>query len=155
MTCNTCISSYSRVKLGYHEVMPTGITEENTVVLVMDRGDEDVILITSLLKKSGFHVVQSDDKAEVLNLCRATDRVQLVILNTAIPGIHMSELLNEVQNINPRIRVLLISDQNESEPIRHWSVSGNVRGHLSRPFRRAQFLGSVLEAAKEPLVRTA
>ena len=126
------------------------------MILVMDRGDEDVKLITSLLQKSGFHVVQTDNKAEIVSLCRTKgDPVQLVIVKTATPGIHMSELLDDVQAADPRIRILLISDQNEKEPIRHWSVTGNVRAHLSRPFRRAQFLGSVLEAAKEPLVRTA
>jgi response regulator RpfG family c-di-GMP phosphodiesterase len=136
--------------------MPQIKTEENTVVLVMDRGSEDVKLVTSLLKKTGFQVIQSTNRAEIVNLCRDSGGlVPLVIVDTAAPGIHMSELLNEVQAADPQIRILLISGQNESEPIRHWSVSGNVRGHLSRPFRRAQFLGSVLEAAKEPLVRTA
>jgi|GEM_PF-2634122 len=136
--------------------MPIEAAEENTVVLVTDRGDRDLKLITSLLEKSGFHVVQSANQTEVLNLCRKRDEaVQLVIVNTATPGIHMSELLDEVQAVDPRVRVLLLSDEDESEPIRHWSVTGNVRGHISRPFRRAQFLGSVLEAAKPPLVRTA
>ena len=126
------------------------------MVLVMDRGDEDVKLVTSLLEKTGFHVVQSANAADVLNLCRSTDNaVQLVIVNTATSGIHTSELLDQVQAADPKIRILLLSDQNESEPIGHWPVTGNVRGHLSRPFRRAQFIGSVLEAAKEPLVRTA
>lgn len=126
------------------------------MVLVMDRGDEDVKLITSLLQKTGFHVIQSTNKADILTVCRRNDdSVQLVIVETATPGIPISELLEQVQAANPRIRILLISSQSESEPIQHWSVTGNVRGHLNRPFRRAQFLGSVLEAAKEPLVRTA
>src|SRR5579872_1608027 len=124
--------------------------EENTVVLVMGRGGEDLKLITSLLEKTGFHVVQSADGTDVLNLCRSTqESVQLVIVDTATPGIHLSELLDRVQAIDSRIRVLLISDQKESDPMRHWLVTGNVSGHLIRPFRRAQFLGSVLEAAKQ------
>jgi CheY-like chemotaxis protein len=136
--------------------MPVAKTEENTVVLVMDRGDEDVKLVTSLLEKTGFCVIQSTNKADILALCRRNDNsVQLVILDTSTPGIQISELLDQVQTSDSRIRILLISGENESEPNQHWSVTGNVRGHLNRPFRRAQFLGSVLEAAKEPLVRTA
>ena len=126
------------------------------MVLVMDHGDEDVKLITSLLEKTGFHVVHSASEAEILQLCQSgSDSVQLVIVNTDTPGIRTSELLSEVQTANPRIRILLISDQKETELKRRWPKAANVRGHLSRPFRRAQFLGSVLEAAKEPLVRTA
>lgn len=136
--------------------MPIAKTEENTVVLVMDRGDEDVKLVTSLLEKTGFYVIQSTNRADILALCRRNDNsVQLVIVDTSTPGIQISELLDQVQTSDSRIRILLISGENESEPIQHWSVTGNVRGHLNRPFRRAQFLGSVLEAAKEPLVRTA
>ena len=133
--------------------MPTVKAEENTVVVVMDDGDEDIKLITSLLGKSGFHVVRSANKAEVLDLCRTSDdSIQLMIADTGIPGIPISEFLEQVQEINPRVRVLVISAKKGPEPIKK---SGNVRAYLSRPFRRAQFLGSVLDAAKGPLVRTA
>jgi len=126
------------------------------VILVMDRENEDLQLIASLLKKSGFSVHQCLRKADVVNLCRTSHYgVQLVIIDTSTRGITFSELLDEIQAVDPGIRVLLISDQNEPEPVQDWPLRSNVRGHLSRPFRRAQFLGSVLEAAREPLVRTA
>ena len=137
-------------------VMPVGRATENAVVLVMDRGNEDLKLITCLLEKTGFQVLQSANRAEILNLCSVINNsVQLVIIDTGTSGIHIAELLDQVQAANPRIRILLISGQSESEAARNLSVTGNVRGHLSRPFRRAQFLGSVLEVAKGPLVKTA
>jgi CheY-like chemotaxis protein len=133
--------------------MPKGKTEQNTVVLVMDQLDEDVKLITSLLQKSGFHVVQSADEAEVLDLCRtAEDAIQLIVADAGTPGIEISELLEHVQAANSRVRALVISGKKEPPLTRNAS---NVWGYLSRPFRRAQFLGSVLDAAKGPLVRTA
>ena len=133
--------------------MPIVKAEENTVLLVMDDDDQDVKLITSLLEKSGFHVVRSANKTEVLELCRTSDdTIQLMIADTGIPGIQISEFLEQVQEINPRVRVLVISAKKGPEAIKK---TGNVRAYLSRPFRRAQFLGSVLDAAKGPLVRTA
>jgi CheY-like chemotaxis protein len=80
--------------------------------------------------------------------------VQLVIIDTETRGIQIQELLDELKTADPKARILLMS-KNEPEPVREWSVTGNVRGMLNRPFRRAQFLGSVLEVAKQPLVRTA
>ena len=131
--------------------MPTVKAEENIVLLVMDDGDEDIKLITSLLEKAGFQVVRSANKAEVLDLCRTSDdALQLMIADTGIPGIQISEFLEQVQAVNPRVRVLVISGKRE--PVQK---TGNVKAYLSRPFRRAQFLGSVLDAAKGPLVRTA
>lgn len=133
--------------------MPTVRAEENTVLLVMDHDDEDVKLITSLLHKSGFHVVQSANKTEVLDLCRSgEDAIQLMIADTGTAGIQISDLLEQVQAVNPRVRVLVMSGKKEPEQVKKTS---NVRAYLSRPFRRAQFLGSVLDVAKGPLVRTA
>lgn len=133
--------------------MPKGKSEDNLVVLVMDQRDEDVELITSLLQKSGFRVFRSADEAEVLGFCRtAEDTVQLIIADAGTPGIEISELLEQVHAADPRIPALVISGKKEPALIRNTT---NVWGYLSRPFRRAQFLGSVLDAAKGPLVRTA
>ncbi len=130
--------------------------QDNTVVLVMNRGDEDVKLITTLLEKAGFSVFLSDQELEVLNFVRsAPDSVQLVIADATTPGMNTSELLQEVQAADPKVRALLISDQDHAKPSGSLTAMRNVYGLLSRPFRRAQFLGSVLEAAKAPLVRTA
>lgn len=126
------------------------------MVLVMDRSDQDVTLITSLLEKAGFGVFRSMEKAGILKFCGTADeKVALVLIDTSTPGIQMSDLLEQVRAINPRIRFLLMSGPNESALIGNWSAAGNVCGHLRRPFRRAHFLGSVLEAASAPLARTA
>jgi DNA-binding response OmpR family regulator len=130
------------------------VTVEETAILVMERGNEDVKLVTSLLEKTGFHVSQSADRAEVLRYCRAAqDVTPLLIIDTATPGLQISELLDQVQAANSSVRVLMITAPDESED--SWSGKRSVRGHLTRPFRRAQFLGCVLEAAKTPLVFTA
>ncbi len=135
--------------------MPIGEGNGNIVILMMDRDDEDVQIVTSLLEKTGFQVVLSPEKSDLLNSCRASRHsVQLVIIDTETRGVHMPQLLDELKTLDPKIRILLMS-KNKSEPVQHWPVEGNVRGMVNRPFRRAQFLGSVLEVARQPLVRTA
>jgi response regulator RpfG family c-di-GMP phosphodiesterase len=132
------------------------INEENTVVLVMDRSDEDAKLIKSLLGKAGFGVIQKATNAEALDYFQnAGAAIPLAIVDTATPGVQTFELLQQVQTANPATRVLLLAGKNETESISNLSVMPNVRARLSRPFRRAQFLGSVLELASQPLVRTA
>ena len=134
--------------------MPTGQANGNIVILMMDREDEDVQLVTSLLEKTGFQVVLSPDKTDLLNSCQVSHpSVRLVIIDTETRGIHVSELLDELKAVDPKIRILLMS-KNKPEPVRRWAAEGNVGGLVHRPFRRAQFLGSVLEVAK-PMVRTA
>ena len=129
------------------------VTVEETAILVMDRGNEDVKLITSLLEKAGFHVSRSADNADIVHYCRATHgAAPMVIIDTGTPGLQVPELLEQVQAANSSVRVVLIT--NDGEPEKSWAGKRNVRGRLSRPFRRAQFLGCVLEAAK-PLAFTA
>lgn len=132
--------------------MPT-IIEENAVVLVMERGNEDVKLITSLLHKAGFGVLQTTNQAEILELCSNGDATaSLVIVDAATPG--TAGIVEQVRAANSAVRILLIGASRDSEPVTDWSLK-NVQARLSRPFRRAQFLGSVLELAHQPLVRTA
>ena len=123
--------------------------EQESVILAMDRGNGDVRLITTTLEKAGFQVSASSDQPSILNLCRAADHcVRLVIIDTTAPEIQTSELVEGLRQIDPGIRVITVSDQNESH------TPGTRGGHLTRPFRRAQLLGSVLEAT-QPLYRTA
>jgi CheY-like chemotaxis protein len=129
-------------------------TAQDSVVLAMDRRNRDVRLITSTLEKAGFQVWTSAEEAKVLSLCRSAESsVRLVIIDTAAPGIRTFELLESLRQINPGIGVLLLAGENELKASHTWTA--NVRGHLSRPFRRAHLLGSVLEATAPSLSRTA
>ena len=129
------------------------VTVEETAILVMDRASDDVKLLTSLLEKAGFHVSRSADPADIVRQCRTSpDAAPLVIIDTATPGLQLPELLNQIEAANSSVRVVVITGADEPERV--WAGKRNVRGHLSRPFRRAQFLGCVLEAAK-PLAFTA
>jgi DNA-binding NtrC family response regulator len=127
---------------------------QDSVVLAMDRGNGDVRLITSTLEKAGFQVRTSPEVLNILSLCRgAENSVRLVIIDTATPGIHASELSESLRQINPGIGVLLLAGEDEPEASHIWNA--NVRGRLSRPFRRAHLLGSVLDATAPALSRTA
>jgi CheY-like chemotaxis protein len=129
-------------------------TAQDSVVLAMDRGNGDVRLITSTLEKAGFKVWTSSEESDVLSLCRSAEKsVRLVIIDTANPGIHTFQLLESLRQINPGIGVLLLAGENQPKASHIWAA--NVRGQLSRPFRRAHLLGSVLEATAPALSRTA
>jgi DNA-binding NtrC family response regulator len=137
----------------YDDYMPMK-TAQDSVVLAMDRANGDVRLITSILEKAGFQVWTSSEEANVLSLCHSAEiSVRLVIIDTAAPGIHTFELLESLRQINPGIGVLLLAGEDEPKASHTWTA--NVRGQLSRPFRRAHLLGSVLDATAPALTRTA
>jgi DNA-binding NtrC family response regulator len=130
-------------------------SDQETLVLVMNQGDEDARLISSTLEKAGFHVATSSDEAGALQLCRTSDpSPQVVIVDTTTRGLETSVVLEHLWEIDPSIRVLLMADA-QSDTSRNLSFTANVRGRIQKPFRRARLLGSVLEITREPLVRTA
>jgi DNA-binding NtrC family response regulator len=135
--------------------MPTD-NQQESAMLVLNRGDKDVELITSLLEKVGLRVFYTSNANDALELFSAAgDSVRLLIIDGTASPAAMPGFLECVRSLNPGIRILLISEQEELEPAQGWIEQSNIRAFLRKPFRRAKFLGSVLEIIGEPLVRTA
>jgi hypothetical protein len=121
----------------------------------MDRGDKDAKLMASMLEKVGLDVSISSNQDAILESCRAAHHsVRLVIVDEAAEA-RMPGLLDGLCNCDSSVRVLLVSDLDEARAGRTWLSASKGRGVLRKPFRRAQFLGSVLKLINEPLVRTA
>jgi len=134
--------------------MPTA-TQQDAAILVMDRGDKDAKLMTSLLEKVGLDVSISSNQDAILESCHAVDgSVRLVIVDEAAEA-RMPGLMEGLCNCQSSVRLLLVSGQDEAGAGRSWLSASKGRGVLRKPFRRAQFLGSVLKLINEPLVRTA
>ena len=134
--------------------MPT-VAQQDAAILVMDRGDKDAKLMSSLLEKVGLEVHISSNQDTILESCRSEDHsVRLVIVDEAAEA-RMPGLMEGLCTCDSSVRVLLVSDLDEAGAGRSWLSASKGRGVLRKPFRRAQFLGSVLKLINEPLVRTA
>jgi DNA-binding NtrC family response regulator len=134
--------------------MPTE-TQQDAAILVMDRGDKDAKLMASMLEKVGLNVSISSNQDTILESCRAADHsVRLVIVDEAAQA-RMPGLLDGLCSCDSSVRVLLVSDLDEADAGRSWLSASKGRSVLKKPFRRSQFLGSVLKLINEPLVRTA
>jgi DNA-binding NtrC family response regulator len=126
----------------------------SAAILVMDRGDKDARLMASMLEKVGLEVQISPNPETVLNSCRsASDSLRLVILDEAAEA-RRPGLLQDLSACDSSVRVLLVGQVDEAETST-WFSASKGRGILRKPFRRAQFLGSVLKLINEPLARTA
>jgi hypothetical protein len=134
--------------------MPT-VAQQDAAIIVMDRGDKDAKLMTSLLEKVGLEVHISSNQDTILKSCRSVDHsVRLVIVDEASEA-RMPGLMEGLCTCDSSLRVLLVSDLDEATAGRSWLSASRGRVVLRKPFRRAQFLGSVLKLINEPLVRTA
>ncbi len=134
--------------------MPT-VAQQDAAILVMERGDKDAKLMASMLEKVGLSVSISSNQDTILESCRdGQHSVRLIIIDEAAQA-RMPGLLDGLCRCDSSVRVLLVSDLDEAGAGGSWLSASRVRGVLRKPFRRAQFLGSVLKLINEPLVRTA
>jgi DNA-binding NtrC family response regulator len=129
--------------------------QESAGVLVAD-GEERVLRqVSTTLEKAGFTVFTALGRSAALDFCRdRKEPVQLAIIDMAM-GASGPELVKELYQSNPDVRVLFTSNQDEADSIQQAGPSGHFRGFLKKPFRRAKLLGSVLRAMDAPLARSA
>jgi hypothetical protein len=122
----------------------------NTAVVVGD--DRGAVLkeVSVTLGKVGFVVVTAANGRAALDRCRGRHRpVDLAVIDTAAAGIKPLEVAKQLHEMSPRVRMLFLSDGNP-ETVPETESPGHVRRFLPKPFRRAQFLGRVLEMMDQP-----
>jgi CheY-like chemotaxis protein len=129
--------------------------QESAGVLVAD-GEERVLRqVSTTLEKAGFTVFTALGRSAALEFCRdKREPVQLAIIDMAM-DMSGPELVQELYQSYPDVRVLFTSDDDQSGTIQQAGPSGRLRGFLKKPFRRSKLLGSVLKAMDAPLARTA
>jgi len=131
-------------------------SKESPVVLVVANDEEAVQrAVSSTLEKAGFVVTGASNAATAVERCRRNRlHPELAVIDTTIPGIDLQDLVYQLHQISPSLRVLFLSGESPSELAR--SVRARWHGKfLLKPFRRSQLLGQVLTLMDEPLVLTA
>jgi response regulator RpfG family c-di-GMP phosphodiesterase len=122
----------------------------NTAVVIGD--DRGAVLkeVSATLAKAGFVVVTASNGRTALDRCREQLRpMDLAVIDTSATGIRPQEVARQLHEAAPRVRMLFLSD-GDAETISDTESPGHVRRFLRQPFRRARFLGRVLEMMEQP-----
>src|SRR5579871_453658 len=85
-------------------------TSAKPVILVVD--DEPMILrlLAEILSRAGYPVISAPDANEALQICRKQDpRIALAIVDYIMPGQNGPELIERLKQLQPELRVLLMS----------------------------------------------
>jgi PAS domain S-box-containing protein len=112
----------------------TGNLAGTGTILVVD--DEDVVRQTArhTLRRYGYEVVMASNGAEAVECyCGRPDAISLVLLDLTMPVMSGEETLKHLQNINPRVRVLLTSGYNEVEAVQRFAGKG-LAGFIQKPY---------------------
>ncbi len=126
------------------------MANETETVLFVD--DEEIVIGVGkkMLEKLGFSVLTATSGKEALDIYRNNkDKISLVVLDMIMPGMGAGDTYDELEVIDPSIKVLLSSgygvDQQTSEILKR-----GCKGFIQKPFNMqvlSEKIGEVLKQA--------
>jgi two-component system chemotaxis response regulator CheY len=117
-----------------------------TVLIVDDNQLARALLRDSL--PEGCEVIEARDGVEAVNLFRAS-RPDVVMIDLMMPEKSGMEALAEIQAIDPKSRVLVISSL-DTDSLRQRALDGGAVGYVVKPFHPLEIADAVQRALEQP-----
>ena len=123
--------------------LPDELVKGEGTVLLVD--DEEMVLEAGeqMVKTLGYKVLSSTNSQEALELYKKNqDRIEIVLLDMVMPGVGGGKTFDRLKEINPRVKVLLLSG---------YSIDGQATeilkrgcdGFIQKPFSLKQLSQSI------------
>jgi two-component system response regulator len=115
--------------------------ELGTTILIVDDSFFTRNVLARILKQAGHNVIQAEDGETALNLYR-NENPDLVMLDLALPQFSGSKVLENLQAIDPNVKVI-ITTSDFTHITKDHLVAKGVMGVLYKPLHSDATLGSV------------
>lgn len=113
-----------------------GDTSRSPVALVVDDNAAMRGLLSRLLVREGYRVLQAGDGVEALYVIRATEaRIDIVIADVLMPAMTGDELARHLRAERPDLAIVFVSGQEPESQIEAILASG-AAAFLAKPFSR-------------------
>jgi CheY-like chemotaxis protein len=133
---------------GVAKPRPTVIEGDENILIVDD--DSDVLnFLSDLLENHGYHVMPVNNALNAIDIFKANlSKIKLVITDIVMPLVEGNDLVRILKNINPKIKILVISGFSDTL-IRE---DGSVDAFVKKPFEQTELLATIrriLDAGNE------
>jgi CheY-like chemotaxis protein len=111
---------------------------DRLAVLVVD--DEETVrsVTAKMLERSGYDVLVAGCGQDGLDVFEANrDRVMLVLLDLTMPDVMGDQVFQQLRQLNPEVRVILMSGYDEKEATVQFAGEG-LAGFIQKPFSAKQ-----------------
>lgn len=118
--------------------------EEKILIMVVD--DEEVIrnMVKDFLSVRGYEIILASNGSEALEKFRQHEgEVELVLLDMVLPEKNGMEVLNDLRQINPRVKAILTSGYTRN--ITENNLDNDITSFLQKPFRIATLIQKINE----------
>ena len=119
--------------------------QPRATVLIVE--DEDLLrLATSrILRKKGFSVIEASDGSAALDIIRAQDHIDVILLDITLSGATSREVFKEAQRLRPDAKVIVTSAYKEE------AAAASLIARIERFIRKPYSLGDVVDTIRESL----
>jgi PAS domain S-box-containing protein len=115
-------------------------------ILVVDDEEHIRTLITAILKREGFEVVQAASGPKALEAFETNGNdIRLVLIDHAMPGMSGVDVFSRIRKIQSEVPVILMSGYGERTMLSRVSAEG-LAGFLQKPFDPKRLLEAVHKA---------
>jgi signal transduction histidine kinase/CheY-like chemotaxis protein len=118
------------------------------VILFVD--DEEIVrnVARTALERYGYKVLLAENGLEGVEMFRRVpDEISLVIMDVTMPVMSGEEALEELQKIQPYVKIILSSGYNEAEATRRFADKG-LAGFIQKPYTAIELARKVKAALK-------
>ena len=114
-------------------------------ILIVD--DEEVVRRTArnTLEHYGYRILLAEDGRQAVETYQRERDITLVLLDLTMPVMNGEEALQQLQSIDPGVRVVLTSGYNEIEAVQRFAGKG-LSGFIQKPYTAAGLAEKVKEA---------
>ena len=119
-------------------------------VLLVD--DEEIVIGVGrqMLEKLGFSVLTAKDAREALDVYKKNQNdIDFVVLDMILPDMEAADTVDELQAINPAIKVLLSSGYGADQQVSELLNRG-CDGFIQKPFNMQGLSGKIEEIINRP-----
>lgn len=105
---------------------------ENTKIVIVDDSPFQISLLSDLLNENGFEVLGSASSLDEVKEVIKTLKPDLVTMDMTIPGTDGLECTRAIHDIDPNIKVIIVSSMMDDEIVRK-ARKNHVSGYVQKP----------------------
>jgi len=116
-------------------------------IMVVDDAAFMRLTLEKIFAKSGHEVIQAKNALEALTLYQE-HRPDLVTMDITMPEINGIEVVSKLKEIDPNVRVIMISAMGQESMVRE-AISAGALDFVVKPFQPERILAAVSRAVRK------
>ncbi len=119
-------------------------------ILVVDDEPEIVALLSQILSRAGFKVLEATSAREALELAaKHTEPIDLLLTDVKMPGMRGDELAREFLKVRPEVLVIFVTACSLQE-IKDAGLLDGMAPVLRKPFKAPQLRDTIARVLRTP-----